>query len=69
VRVAQRIMANSAQVFLAADHTKFGRNAMCRSAQVDQLDALFTDRPPTPAYREVLEAAGVVLHVTPAWKS
>ncbi len=69
VRVAQRIMANSAQVFLAADHTKFGRNAMCRSAQVDQLDALFTDRPPTPAYREVLEAAGVALHVTPAWKS
>ena len=63
VRVAQRIMANSAQVFLAADHTKFGRNAMCRSAHVEQLDALFTDRAPAPAYRARLDAAGVALHV------
>ena len=69
VRVAQRIMANSAQVFLAADHTKFGRNAMCRSAQVEQIDALFTDRAPGQAYREVLETAGVVLHVAPAEES
>ena len=63
VRVAQRIMENSAQVFLAADHTKFGRNAMCRSARVEQLDALFTDRAPSQAYRAVLDAAGVALHV------
>ena len=63
VRVAQRIMANSAQVFLAADHSKFGRNAMCRSAHVERIDALFTDRDPSQAYRAVLEAAGVALHV------
>jgi DeoR family glycerol-3-phosphate regulon repressor len=63
VRVAQRIMANSAQVYLAADHTKFGRNAMCRSAHVEQLDALFTDRVPSQAYRTILDAAGVALHV------
>ena len=30
VRVAQAIIANSRQVYLAADHTKFGRNAMVR---------------------------------------
>ena len=69
VRVAQRIMANSAQVFLAADHTKFGRNAMCRSAQVEQLDALFTDRPPAQTYCEILETAGVALHVAPDGES
>ena len=63
VRVAQSIMANSAQVFLAADHTKFGRKAMCRSAHVDSIDALFTDRDPSPAHRAVLDAAGVALHV------
>ncbi len=63
VRVAQRIMANSAQVFLAADHTKFGRNAMCRSAHIGRIDAIFTDRDPPQAYRVVLEAAGVALHV------
>lgn len=63
VRVAQRIMENSSQVFLAADHTKFGRNAMCRSAHLDQVDALFTDRAPPKAYRASLEAAGVALHI------
>ncbi len=69
VRVAQRIMANSAQVFLAADHTKFGRNAMCRSAKVEQLDALFTDRAPAQTYCEILETAGVALHVAPDGES
>ncbi len=69
VRVAQRIMANSAQVFLAADHTKFGRNAMCRSAQVEQLDALFTDQAPAQTYCEILETAGVALHVAPDGES
>ena len=69
VRVAQRIMANSAQVFLAADHTKFGRNAMCRSAQVEQLDALFTDRAPAQSYCEILATAGVALHVAPDGES
>jgi DeoR family glycerol-3-phosphate regulon repressor len=63
VRVAQRIMANSARVFLAADHTKFGRNAMCRSAHVERIDALFTVRDPSQTYRSVLETAGVALHV------
>ncbi|MHA1152401.1 MAG: DeoR/GlpR family DNA-binding transcription regulator [Alphaproteobacteria bacterium] len=63
VRVAQRIMTNSTQVFLVADHTKFGRNAMCRSAHVEQLDALFTDQAPSQTYRAVLDAAGVALHV------
>ena len=28
VKIAQAIIAHSRQVFLAADHTKFGRNAM-----------------------------------------
>ncbi len=63
VRVAQRIMANSAQVFLAADHTKFGRNAMCRSAHLDRVDALFSDRAPPKAFRAALAAAEVALHI------
>jgi DeoR family glycerol-3-phosphate regulon repressor len=66
VRVAQSIMENSAQVFLAVDHSKFGRKAMCRSAHVARIDALFTDRAPAPAYRAVLDAAGVALHIAGA---
>jgi len=63
VRVAQAIIANSRRVFLAADHTKFGRNAMVRLGSVEQIDALFTDRAPPPAIRERLAAADVALHV------
>ncbi|MCH9011563.1 MAG: DeoR family transcriptional regulator [Proteobacteria bacterium] len=66
VRVAQAIMENSAQVFLAADHTKFGRNAMVRLARVAQIDALFTDRAPPPKLREALAAAEVALHIAEA---
>jgi DeoR family glycerol-3-phosphate regulon repressor len=66
VRVAQRIMENSAQVFLAADHTKFGRSAMCRSARLDQVDAVFSDRAPPKAFRAALAVADVELHIADA---
>lgn len=59
VRVAQAIVENSGQVFLAADHTKFGRNAMVRLGRVSQIDALFTDRAPPPEMAEMLQAADV----------
>jgi DeoR family transcriptional regulator, glycerol-3-phosphate regulon repressor len=63
VRVAQAIIANSAQVFLAADQTKFGRSAMVRLGHMSQIDALFTDRPPPAAISGVLAAAKVQVHV------
>ncbi len=65
VRVAQAIVENSAQVLLAADHTKFGRSAMVRLGHVSQLDALYTDRAPPARLRDALAAAGVQLHVAP----
>ena len=36
VRVAQAIIANSRQVFLAADHSKFGRNALVRLGSLER---------------------------------
>ena len=63
VRVAQAIIANSRQVFLAADHTKFGRNALVRLGAVEDVDALFTDAQPPTALRERIDAAEVALHV------
>jgi DeoR family glycerol-3-phosphate regulon repressor len=63
VRVAKTIMENSHEVFLAADHTKFGRNAMVRLARISEIDALFTDRPPPPSIRQALTAAQVAVHV------
>ncbi len=61
VRVAQAIIANSRRVFLVTDHSKFGRNAMVRLGNISQMSALFTDRPPPPEIREILDAHGVQL--------
>ncbi len=58
VRVQQAIIANSRTVFLAADHTKFGRNAMVRLGDLSQIDALFTDIEPPRAVRQRLEDEG-----------
>lgn len=63
VRVAQAIIENSSQVILATDHTKFGRKAMVRLGHIGQIDALFTDKAPPPAFRDMLEAAEVEIHV------
>jgi DeoR family glycerol-3-phosphate regulon repressor len=63
VRVAQTIIANSRRVFLACDHTKFGRSAMVRLGSIEQIDELFTDCPPAAAYRDLLTASEVVLNV------
>ena len=66
VRVAQAIIENSRQVFLAADHTKFGRTAMVRLGHLDQISALFTDRQPAASFRKILADAGAALYVADA---
>lgn len=63
VRAARAIIDNSRQVFLAADYTKFGRNAMVRLGNIAEIDALFTDQPPPSALVEVLANADVQLFV------
>ena len=63
VRVAQAIIANSRRVYLAADHTKFSRNAMVRLGNISVVSALFTDRPPPAPIRELLEADGIELFI------
>jgi DeoR family transcriptional regulator, glycerol-3-phosphate regulon repressor len=64
VRAARAIIDNSRQVFLAADHTKFGRNAMVRLGNIADIDGLFTDRHPPAGLAEIIAAAEVTLHVT-----
>jgi DeoR family glycerol-3-phosphate regulon repressor len=63
VRAARAIIDNSRKVFLAADHTKFGRNAMVRLGNIGEIDALFTDRPPDEALVEAMKVGDVELHV------
>ncbi|SFH54461.1 transcriptional regulator, DeoR family [Modicisalibacter xianhensis] len=63
VRVAQAIIENSRQVLLAADHSKFSRNAVVRQGNLSQVDALFTDREPPQPVQELMRAHDVELHI------
>lgn len=63
VRVSRAIIDNSRRIFLATDHTKFGRSAMVRLGSIGEIDALFTDRPPPTALSDVLTAAEVDIYV------
>jgi DeoR family glycerol-3-phosphate regulon repressor len=63
VRVAQAIIEHSRQVFLGADHSKIGRNAMVRLGDFSAVDAWFTDQPPPDELLPVLERAGTQVHI------
>jgi len=62
VRVAQAIIENSRQIFLAADHSKFERCAMVRLGSISQIAALFTDRQPPEHIVDILAEKGIALH-------
>ena len=63
VRVSQAIIANARQVILAADSSKFGRNAMIRLGPISLVDCLVTDQQPVPALVQVLNEHKVRLEV------
>ena len=59
VKVAQTIIAQSREVWLAADHSKFHRQAMVELARLDQIDRLFTDTAPPAPFDALLREAEV----------
>ena len=59
--LAKAIMAHSREVWVAADHSKFNRPAMVELGRLDQVDTLFTDRPPPAPFPALLAEAGVNL--------
>ena len=59
VKVARAIIEQSRQVWVAADHSKFGRPAMVHQARLDEIDVLFTDSPPPEPFPTLLHEAGV----------
>ena len=63
VRVAQAIMENSRKIFLATDHSKFGRNAVVRLGHLSQITALFCDKQPPQEIINCLQEHNVALHV------
>ncbi|MFJ7885149.1 DeoR family transcriptional regulator [Pseudomonas sp. NPDC096917] len=63
VRVSQAIIANARQVILAADSSKFGRNAMVRLGPITLIDCLVTDQPPVPELAQLLAQNKIRLEV------
>ncbi|MEY3017057.1 MAG: hypothetical protein RL336_192 [Pseudomonadota bacterium] len=63
VRVAQAIIANSRQVILAADHSKFGRKAMVRLGNIDQTNHFFTDSTPPDTIQQIIDQHQIALHI------
>ncbi|SPJ34938.1 DeoR/GlpR family transcriptional regulator [Kushneria phyllosphaerae] len=65
VRVAQAIISNSRQVYLAADHSKFSRNAVVRLGHLNQIHALFTDQEPPAGICKLLSEQDIALNICP----
>jgi DeoR family glycerol-3-phosphate regulon repressor len=63
VQVAQAVIRQSREVWLAADASKFNRPAMVEVARLDQIDRLYTNAAPLQPFAELLEAAGVLCEV------
>jgi DeoR family glycerol-3-phosphate regulon repressor len=59
VKVAQAIIAQAREVWLAADASKFNRAAMVQLADLAQIDCLFTDAPPPAPFPDLLDGAQV----------
>ncbi len=54
VKVAQAIIESSRKVFLAADSSKFGNNAMVRLCHISSINTIFTDTMPQDEYLNVI---------------
>jgi DeoR family glycerol-3-phosphate regulon repressor len=61
--VAEAIIQHARTVFLAADHSKFGRPALVRLGHLNQIHALFTDAPTPPEMAEALTAANTQVYI------
>ena len=57
--MAQTIIAQAREVWLAADASKFNRPAMIELAKLSQIDCLFTDAEPPPPFPDLIERAQV----------
>jgi DeoR family glycerol-3-phosphate regulon repressor len=64
VRVSRAIIDNARQVFLAADSSKFGRNAMVRLGPISLVDRVSTDSAPPSAVARLLAQHKVQLELS-----
>ena len=61
VQAEQRMMAQSQQVVLLADSSKFGQQALAQLCQLDQMDIVVSDSALATEHRDAVRAAGCEL--------
>lgn len=62
--LTQAIIGCGRQVFAVADHSKFGRQATAKVAHIRDVDAVFTDTNPGPAWLKLFDEQGIRLHAS-----
>ncbi len=62
---SQAVIAQASRVIVAADHSKFGRQATVKVCDLSNVDTLITDQPPPPPFAKRLAEARVEI-VSPA---
>lgn len=65
VRTSDAIINQSRNVFLVADHSKFGRPSMVELGPLSRVTALFTDQAPPEEMAAVIKEAHVELYIAP----
>ncbi|MDH1007441.1 DeoR/GlpR family transcriptional regulator [Pseudomonas nicosulfuronedens] len=63
VRVSRALIDNARQVFLAADSSKFGRNAVVRLGPISLVSRVFTDSPPPTVVVRLMQQHKVQLEL------
>ncbi|MEY3251264.1 MAG: hypothetical protein RL227_237 [Pseudomonadota bacterium] len=66
VKVTEASIANSQQVWVAADASKFARRAMVEVAHVAKIDTLFTDAQPSEPFASLLSEVGASVVIASA---
>jgi DeoR/GlpR family transcriptional regulator of sugar metabolism len=65
-RIKQIIAEQAHRVVLLADHSKFGRRALCKVLNIEQIDEVITDRAPLAADLAALQDHGVAVQTAGA---
>lgn len=64
VRVKRAIIENSRCVYLAVDHSKFGRNAMVKLGSIIDIDLIITDQEPPEQIALLAQEHDITIEVT-----
>lgn len=59
--IKRTAISRANKVYIVMDHTKFGHNALFSFAKLDEVDAIITDKQPTPEWEDSLSEANVKL--------